>query len=72
MSTDYVYFWKSIHTFKEHRSFVWIYSQLQIHTMLYVGSAWTIEEAEVAAQDRTVWKILTSQAASTDMHDADW
>ena len=30
MSTDSVYFWKSI------RAFVWIYSQLQIHTMLYV------------------------------------
>ena len=31
-----VYFRKSIHAFKKHRSFVWIYSQLQIHTMLYV------------------------------------
>ena len=36
MSTDSVYFRKSIHAFKKHRSFVWIYSQLQIHTMLYV------------------------------------
>ena len=36
MSTDYVCFWKSIHAFKKHTSFVWIYSQLQIHTMLYV------------------------------------
>ena len=25
-----------------------------------------------SAQDRTVWRILTSQAASADMHDADW
>ena len=33
MSTDCV-FWKSIHAFKEHISFLWIYSQLQIHTML--------------------------------------
>ena len=31
-----VCFWKSIHAFKKHTSFVWIYSQLQIHTMLYV------------------------------------
>ena len=37
MSTDSVYFRKSIHAFKKHRSFVWIYSQLQIHTMLYVA-----------------------------------
>ena len=37
MSTDSVYFRKSIRSFKKHRSFVWIYSQLQIHTMLYVG-----------------------------------
>ena len=29
MSTDSVYFRKSIHSFKKHRSFVWIYSQLQ-------------------------------------------
>ena len=36
MSTDSVYFRESIHAFKKHRSFVWIYSQLQIHTMLYV------------------------------------
>ena len=37
MSNDFVCFWKSIHAFKKHTSFVWIYSQLQIHTMLYVG-----------------------------------
>ena len=36
MSTIFVCFWKSIHALKEHMSFVWIYSQLQIHTMLYV------------------------------------
>ena len=35
MSTDFVCFWRSIHAFKEHMSFVWIYSQLQIHTMSY-------------------------------------
>ena len=28
-----------------------------------LGFGWTIEEAEVAAQDRTVWRILTSQEA---------
>ena len=38
MSTDSVYFRKSIRSFRKHRSFVWIYSQLQIHTMLYVKS----------------------------------
>ena len=37
MSTDSVYFGKSIRAFKKHMSFVWIYSQLQIHTMLYVA-----------------------------------
>ena len=36
MSTGHVCFWKSNHAFKKHTSFVWIYSQLQIHTMLYV------------------------------------
>ena len=36
MPTDFVCFWKS-NAFKEHMSFVWIYSQLQIHTMLYVA-----------------------------------
>ena len=39
---------------------------------LTIGLGWFVEEAEIAAQDRTVWKILTSQAASADMHDADW
>ena len=38
MSTDCVCFWKSIHAFKEYTFFVWIYSQLQIHTMLYVNN----------------------------------
>ena len=39
--------------------------------LLNLGLRWSVEEAEIAAQDRTVWKILTSQAASADMHDAD-
>ena len=33
---------------------------------------WSEEEAEIAAQDHALWKILNSQATSTDMHDADW
>ena len=33
-------------------------------TLLDTG--WSIEEAEVAAQDRTIWKIFTSRAASAD------
>ena len=37
MSNDFVCFWKSIHAFKKHTSFVWIYNQLQIHTVLYVA-----------------------------------
>ena len=37
-----------------------------------LGFGLTIEEAEVAAQDRTLWRILTRLAASADMHDADW
>ena len=41
MSTDYVCFWKSNHAFKKHTFFVWICSQLQIHTMLYV-SLWGV------------------------------
>ena len=40
--------------------------------LLNLGVGWSIQEAEAAAQDRTVWRILTSQAASADMHDADW
>ena len=35
--------------------------------LLNVGLGWSVEEAEIAAQDHTVWKILTSQAASADM-----
>ena len=40
--------------------------------LLNLGLGWSVEEAEIAAQDRTVWKILTSQAAGADMDDADW
>ena len=40
--------------------------------LLNIGLGWSVEEAEIAAQDRTVWKILTSQAAGAEMHDADW
>ena len=27
---------------------------------------WSVEEAEVAAQDRTIWKLFSNQAASAD------
>ena len=37
-----------------------------------LGLGWSVEAAEIAAQDRTVCKILTSQAVCVDMHDADW
>ena len=40
--------------------------------LLDLGLGWSVEEVKIATQDHTVWKILTSQAASTDMHDADW
>ena len=33
-------------------------------TLLYSGCS--VEEAEVAAQDRTIWKCFSSQAASAD------
>ena len=33
---------------------------------------WTIPFLHSSTQDRTVWKIPTSHAASADMHDADW
>ena len=39
--------------------------------LLNLGLGWSVEEAEIAAQDRTVWIILTSQTAGADMHDAD-
>ena len=29
-------------------------------------TGWSVEEAEVAAQDRTIWKIFISRAASAD------
>ena len=40
--------------------------------LLKLGFGWSMEEAKIAAQDRTVWKIFTSQAAGAAMHDADW
>ena len=30
------------------------------------------EETEVAAQDRSGWKFLSSQAAGAELHKADW
>ena len=32
---------------------------------------WSVEEAEVAAKDRSVWKFLVNQAAGASMHEAD-
>jgi len=32
---------------------------------------WFIEEAEVAARDRVMWRQICSQAAGAAMHDAD-
>ena len=40
--------------------------------LINLGFGWSIEEAEVAAQDHIVWRILTNQAASADVHDAGW
>ena len=31
-----------------------------------LGTEWSTEEAEVAAQDRSVWKFLSSQAACAE------
>ena len=44
---------------------------MQSLTVLTFCAQWMVlaallEEAEVAAQDRTVWRILTSQAACAD------
>ena len=32
---------------------------------------WSVEEAEVAAKDRSMWKFLVNQAAGASMHEAD-
>ena len=32
---------------------------------------WSVEEAEVAAKDRSVWKFLVNQAAGASVHEAD-
>ena len=32
---------------------------------------WSVEEAEVAAKDRSVWKFLVNQAVGASMHEAD-
>ena len=46
--------------------------QMSFREISLTNRTWMVcREAEIAAQDRTVWKILTSQAASADMHDAD-
>ena len=37
-----------------------------------LGTEWSVEEAEVAAQDRSVWKYLSNQAACAELHEADW
>ena len=34
-----------------------------------LGTGWSVEESEVAAEDRSR-KLLTSQAAGAEMHDA--
>ena len=36
-----------------------------------LGLGLTVEDAEQLAQDRTVWRTLSSQAAGAEMHEAD-
>ena len=37
-----------------------------------MGTEWLAEEAELAAQEGSVWKYLSSQAACEELNDADW
>ena len=37
---------------------------------LTIQDHWSVEEAEVATQDRALWRFLIGQAASAEMHDA--
>ena len=37
-----------------------------------LGTEWSTKEVEAAAQDRSVWKYLSSQAACAELHKADW
>ena len=37
-----------------------------------VDTGWSVEEVEVAAQDGSIWKLLTSLEAGAEMHGANW
>ena len=36
------------------------------------SAEWSAEEAEVAAQDWSIWKYLSIQAVCAELYEADW
>ena len=66
-----LHLWKPTHGRQRRGRLRTMWTNVIQRDLLNLGLGWFVEEAEIAAQDRTVWTILTSQTASADMHDAD-
>ena len=67
-----LHLWKPTHGRRRRRRPRTMWTSVIQRDLLNLGLGWSVEEAEIAAQDRIGWTILTSQAASADMHDTDW
>ena len=65
-----VYFWNPLHgKQRPDRSKTSWRDTIQTD-ILQMNLAWSVEEAEVAAKDRRIWKFISRQAAGAGMPDA--
>ena len=67
-----LHLWKPTHGRRRRGRQRTLWTDVIQRDLINLGLGWSVEEVEIAAKVCSVWKILTSHAASSDMRDADW
>ena len=65
-----LYFWKPTHGRRKPGRPRTTWRDVIQRDITRLDSEWTVEDAEGAARDRVLWRLLSSQAAGAGMHDA--
>ena len=65
-----LYLWKPTHGKRKRGRPRTMWKDVIQRDLKTLGFDWSVEEAEVATQDRALWRFLVGQAASAEMHDA--
>ena len=65
-----LYLWNPTHGKRKHGRPRTMWKDVIQRDLKTLGFDWSVEEAEVATQDRALWRFLVGQAASAEMHDA--